>query len=224
MIKDTVIKVKESLNEEKNKIVSFLNERMRSIVFPEDVAIGRSEKVENNDKTPLLIAGGGALGLLIGICSGAKWLSAIGLCAGAIGGVMYFKNKKGTVHYDDQQQTNEIDYSKLSNSIYKTMESAHSHITKEWDNYLGQQNSMLKSEIRSTVVDDDKKNELLDKVTRRSQIHFSMMDANSDLLSSSRSKDVNAIKSVMLSLIEKYKVAIEQAYKEQLSFYSSLLE
>ena len=61
MIEDVVIKVKESLNEEKNKIVSFLNERMRSIVFPEDVAIGRSEKVENNDKTPLLIAGGGAL-------------------------------------------------------------------------------------------------------------------------------------------------------------------
>ena len=104
------------------------------------------------------------------------------------------------------------------------MESAHSHITKEWDNYLGQQNSMLKSEIRSTVVDDDKKNELFDRVTRRAQIRFSMMDASSELLSASRSKDVNVLKSTMLSLIGKYNDAIEKAYNDQLSVYSSLLE
>lgn len=220
MINDTVNKVIESLGEEKCKIVSFLNERMQSVVFPEHESVESHESVEKGNKTPLLIAGGGAFGLLIGICTGAKWLSAIGLCAGALGGVLYFRNKKEA---PVQHQTGEIDFSKLSNMIYKTLESAHSHITKEWDSFLGQQNSILKSEIQSTVIDDDKKNELLDRATNRTQIRFSMMDANSELLSSSRSKDVNAIKSAMLSLIDRYKIAIEKAYAEQLAIYRSML-
>lgn len=51
-----------------------------------------------------------------------------------------------------------------------------------------------------------------------------MMEANTELLSSSRSKNVDTVKDAMHSLIDKYDNAIGQAYQEQLSIYSSMLQ
>ena len=80
----------------------------------------------------------------------------------------------------------------------------------------------MTSAIRSSVLDEEKKAEMIDKVTKRSLIEFSMMDAFTELNSVSKTKDISALKRTMDSIVEKYVREIGRACNEQISTYASL--
>lgn len=227
MIEQEVNKVSLALKEEKDRLIVFFKDRMSTIVFPENNTIVGNKQdspTATNEKTPLYLLGGGALGLIVGLCVKATAISVLGGAACAVGAYMYFNNKNVAQGGDSglKQENRDFDYSRMSNNIYKTLESAHSHISKEWDTFLSQQNNILVSAIRSSDLDEDKKSELIDKVITRSLIDFSMMDAFTELNSISKTKDVLALKRTTDSIVEKYVAEIGRACDEQLSTYASL--
>jgi hypothetical protein len=176
-----------------------------------------------NENLPKYLLGGGVAGVIVGLCVKATALWVLGGVAGAIGAYMMLNKKNTAGDGNSQKQENqEFDFSKMANSIYKSLEGAHAHITKEWDSFLGQQNGFLTSAIRSSVLDEEKKAEMIDKVTKRSLIEFSMMDAFTELNSVSKTKDISALKRTMDSIVEKYVREIGRACNEQISTYASL--
>lgn len=226
MIEQEVNKASMAIKEEKERLISFLKDRMSTIVFPKN-----QNPVENkqgsasitNENLPKYLLGGGVAGVIVGLCVKATTLWVLGGVVGAIGAYMML-NKKNAVGggYSLRQENQEFDFSKMANSIYKSLEGAHAHITKEWDAFLSQQNAVLISAIRLSDCSEEKKAELIDKVTKRSLIEFSMMDAYTELNTVSRAKDVQAMKRAMDTIVGKYEKEIARACEEQLSTYASL--
>lgn len=247
MIEQEVNKASIALKEEKERLVAFLKDRMSTIVFPENqtlIEVKQSSATVANERLPKLLLGGGIIAFVIGLCLrtthntsqelqnddgsgfmlGVKIvLLVLGIIACIVGAYMILSKKNNNVEGNGRKQENQkFDFSKMANSIYKSLESAHSHIAKEWDSFLGQQNAFLTSAIRSSVFDEEKKAEMIDKVTKRSLIEFSMMDAYTELNAVSRAKDVQAMKRAMDTIVGKYEKEIARACEEQLSTYASL--
>jgi len=247
MIEQEVNKASIALKEEKERLVAFLRDRMSTIVFPENqtlIEVKQSSATVANERLPKLLLGGGVIAFVIGLCLrtshntsqalqnddgngfmlGVKIvLLVLGIIACIVGAYMILSKKNGNFGENVRKQENlEFDFSKMANTIYKSLEGAHAHITKEWDSFLGQQNAFLSSVIRLSDCSEEKKAELIDKVTKRSLIEFSMMDAYTELNTVSRAKDVQAMKRVMDTIVEKYEKEIARACEEQLSTYASL--
>lgn len=226
MIEQEVNKASMAIKEEKEKLVSFFRERMSTFVFPENqnpVENKQNATPATNENLPKYLLGGGVAGVIVGLCVKATTLWVLGGVAGAIGAYMMLSKKNTVGGGNSQRQENlEFDFSKMANSIYKSLEGAHAHITKEWDSFLGQQNAFLSSAIRLSDCSEEKKAELIDKVTKRSLIEFSMMDAYTELNTVSRAKDVQAMKRAMDTIVGKYEKEIARACEEQLSTYASL--
>lgn len=227
MIEQEVNKASMAIKEEKERLISFLRDRMSTIVFPENqnpVEDKQGSASATNENLPKYLLGGGVTGVIVGLCVKATALWVLGGVVGAIGAYMMLNKKNAVGGGNSQKQENQnFDFSKMANSIYKSLEGAHAHITKEWDLFLGQQNAFLSSAIRSSDCSEEKKAEMIDKVTKRSLIGFSMMDAFTKLNSASKIKDLNVLKSSMESLIDKYVTDIENAYFKQLNIYNELI-
>lgn len=226
MIEQEVNKASMAIKEEKERLISFLRDRMSTIVFPENqnpVENKQSPASTTNENLPKYLLGGGVAGVIVGLCVKATALWVLGGVVGAIGAYMMLNKKNAVGGGNSQRQENQnFDFSKMANSIYKSLEGAHAHITKEWDSFLGQQNAFLSSAIRSSDCSEEKKAEMIDKVTKRSLIEFSMMDAFTELNSVSKAKDIAALKRAKDAIVEKYVREINRACEEQLSTYASL--
>lgn len=226
MIEKEINEASKAIKEEKERLVAFFRDRMSTIIFPENrdpVENLQSSASATNENLPKYLLGGGVVGVIVGLCVKTTALWVLGGVAGAIGAYMILGKKNTIVSGNSQKQENqEIDFSRMANSIYQTLESAHAHIAKEWDLFLGQQNAFLSSAIRLSDCSEEKKAELIDKVTKRSLIEFSMMDAYTELNAVSRAKDVQAMKRAMETIVGKYEKEIARACEEQLSTYASL--
>ena len=227
MIEQEVNKASMAIKEEKERLISFLRDRMSTIVFPENqnpVEDKQGSASATNENLPKYLLGGGVAGVIVGLCVKVTTpLWVLGGVVGAIGAYMML-NKRNAVGGGNsmRQENQEFDFSKMANSIYKSLEGAHAHITKEWDSFLGQQNAFLSSAIRLSDFSEEKKAEMIDKVTKRSLIGFSMMDAFTELNSASKAKDIMTLKRVKDAIVEKYVKEISKACEEQLSTYASL--
>lgn len=225
MIEKEINEASKAIKEEKEKLVAFFRDRMSTIVFPENqnpVENIQSSAFATNENLPKYLLGGGVVGVIVGLCVKTTALWVLGGVVGAVGAYMMLSKKNVGGGNSQTQETQEYDYSKMANSIYKSLEGAHAHITKEWDSFLGQQNAFLSSAIRLSDCSEEKKAELIDKVTKRSLIEFSMMDAYTELNAVSRAKDVRAMKRAMDTIVGKYEKEIARACEEQLSTYASL--
>jgi len=247
MIEQEVNKASIALKEEKERLVAFLRDRMSTIVFPENqslIEVKHSSATVANERLPKLLLGGGIIAFVIGLCLrtshntsqelqnddgsgfmlGVKIvLLVLGIIACIVGAYMILNKKNSNDGGNGRKQENpEFDFLKMANSIYTSLEGAHSHIAKEWDSFLGQQNAFLTSAIRSSGFDEEKKAEMIDKITKRSLIDFSMNDALTELNSVSKTKDISALKGTMDSIVEKYVREIGRACDEQISTYASL--
>lgn len=226
MMEQEVNKASISLKEEKERLIAFLKDRMSTIIFPENQNILEADQglaSTTNENLPKYLLGGGVAGVIVGLCVKVTALWVLGCVVCAIGAYMML-NKKGTAGGGNgqKQENQEIDFSKMANFIYKSLEGAHTNITKEWDSFLGQQNAFLSSAIRLSDCSEEKKAEMIDKVTKRSLIEFSMMDAFTELNSVSKTKDISALKRTMDRIVEKYVMEIGRACDEQVSTYASL--
>lgn len=225
MIEQEVNKASIALKGEKERLIVFLKDRMSTIIFPENrkAEANQGSASTTNENLPKYLLVGGAAGVIVGLCVKATALWVLGGVVGAVGAYMMLSKKNTVVDGNNRRQENpELDFSKMANSIYKSLEGVHAHITKEWDSFLGQQNAFLCSAIRLSDCSEEKKAELIDKVTKRSLIEFSMMDAYTELNAVSRAKDVQAMKSTMETIVGKYEKEIARACEEQLSTYASL--
>lgn len=226
MIEQEVNRASTALQEEKEHLIAFLKERMSTIVFPEDQTLAEAKQGSAtimNEKLPIYLLGGGALGLIVGLCAKITAIWVFGGVAGAIGAYLLLSKKNDVGEVNSRKQDGQVfDFSKISNTIYKSLEGAHSHIAKEWDSYLVQQNAYLSSVIRSSDLSEEEKIRMIDKVTKRSIIEFSMMDAFTELNSVSKTKNVSAIKRTLDLIVEKYIIEIGRACDKQLSVYASL--
>lgn len=226
MIEKEINEASKAIKEEKERLVAFFRDRMSTIVFPENqnlVKANQGSASTTNENLPKYLLGGGVAGVIVGLCFKATALWVLGGVVGAVGAYMMLSKKNAVGGgISRTQETHEYDYSKMANSIYKSLEGAHAHITKEWDSFLGQQNAFLSSAIRLSDCSEEKKAELIDKVTKRSLIEFSMMDALTELNSVSKTKDISSLKRTMDSIIEKYVMEICRACDEQISTYASL--
>ncbi len=229
MIKNEINSSIAVLDDKKKQLVSYLKKQMGTIVLPE---IHHTEVPKNTNQTkyknamPILFLVVGVVMLIIGLCinnsSISIILSVLGVLA-MVGGVFFMIKKRRPISNQlIENSIMETDFSRLTNNIYKTLESAQSHIKKEWDFYLGKQNDILKSKIQSIEIELDQKTEMLDKLSQRSQIKFSMMDAYSELNSASKMKDLVLLKNTMSELTNRLVAAIENAYNEQCAVYNSL--
>lgn len=226
MIEQEVNKASMAIKEEKERLISFLRDRMSTIVFPENqnpVEDKQGSASATNENLPKYLLGGGVAGVIVGLCVKATTLWVLGGVVGAIGAYMML-NKRNAVGGGNsmRQENQEFDFSKMANSIYKSLEGAHAHITKEWDSFLGQQNAFLSSAIRMSDYSEEKKAEMIDRVTKRSLIGFPMMDAFTELNSVSKAKDIAALKRAKDAIVDKYVREIKRACEEQLSTYASL--
>lgn len=226
MIEQEVNKASMAIKEEKEHLISFLRDRMSTIVFPENqnpVEDKQGSASATNENLPKYLLGGGVAGVIVGLCVKATTLWVLGGVVGAIGAYMML-NKRNAVGGGNsmRQENQEFDFSKMANSIYKSLEGAHAHITKEWDSFLGQQNAFLSSAIRMSDYSEEKKAEMIDRVTKRSLIGFPMMDAFTELNSVSKAKDIAALKRAKDAIVDKYVREIKRACEEQLSTYASL--
>ncbi len=226
MIEKEINEASKAIKEEKERLVAFFRDRMSTIVFPENqnpVESIQSSAFATNENLPKYLLGGGVVGVIVGLCVESTTLWVLGGVAGAVGAYLMLSKKNTAVDRNNRRQENpELDFSKMANAIYKSLEGVHAHITKEWDSFLGQQNAFLCSAIRLSDCSEEKKAELIDKVTKRSLIEFSMMDAYTELNTVSRAKDVQAMKRVMDTIVGKYEKEIARACEEQLSTYASL--
>lgn len=225
MIEKEINEASKAIKEEKERLVAFFRDRMSTIVFPENqdlVKANQGSSSTTNENLPKYLLGGGVAGVVAGLCFKATALWVLGGVVGAVGAYMILSKKNVGGGISQTQETQEYDYSKMANSIYKSLEGVHAHITKEWDSFLGQQNAFLCSAIRLSDCSEEKKAELIDKVTKRSLIEFSMMDAYTELNTVSRAKDVQAMKRVMDTIVGKYEKEIARVCEEQLSTYASL--
>lgn len=226
MIEKEINEASKAIKEEKERLVAFFRDRMSTIVFPENqnlVEANQGSSSTTNDNLPKYLLGGGVVGVIVGLCVKTTALWVLGGVVGAVGAYMMLSKKNTVVDGNNRRQENpELDFSKMANAIYKSLEGVHAHITKEWDSFLGQQNAFLCSAIRLSDCSEEKKAELIDKVTTRSLIEFSMMDAYTELNAVSRAKDVQAMKSTMETIVGKYEKEIARACEEQLSTYASL--
>lgn len=226
MIEQEINKASMAIKEEKERLISFLRDRMSTIVFPENqnpVEDKQGSASATNENLPKYLLGGGVAGVIVGLCVKATTLWVLGGVVGAIGAYMML-NKRNAVGGGNsmRQENQEFDFSKMANSIYKSLEGAHAHITKEWDSFLGQQNAFLSSAIRMSDYSEEKKAEMIDRVTKRSLIGFPMMDAFTELNSVSKAKDIAALKRAKDAIVDKYVREIKRACEEQLSTYASL--
>ena len=226
MIEQEVNKASMAIKEEKERLISFLRDRMSTIVFPENqnpVEDKQGSASATNENLPKYLLGGGVTGVIVGLCVKATALWVLGGVVGAIGAYMMLNKKNAVGGGNSQRKENQnFDFSKMANSIYKSLEGAHAHITKEWDSFLGQQNAFLSSAIRSSDCSEEKKAEMIDKVTKRSLIGFPMMDAFTELNSVSKAKDIAALKRAKDAIVDKYVREINRACEEQLLTYASL--
>ena len=229
MIKNEINSSIAVLDDKKKQLVSYLKKQMDTIVLSE---IHHTEVPKNTNQTKyknamsILFIVVGVVMLIIGLCinnsSISIVLSVLGVLA-MVGGVFFIIKKRRSISNQSiEKSMMETDFSRLTNSIYKTLESAQSHIKKEWDFSQGKQNDILKSKIQSIEIESNQKTELLDRLSQRSQIKFSMMDAYSELNSASKMKDFVLLKNTMNELTNKLAVAIENAYCEQCAVYNSL--
>lgn len=229
MIKNEINSSIAVLDDKKNQLVSYLKKQMGTIVLPE-INLTESTKntiqTKNKNAMPILFLVVGAVALIVGLCINNPPISIIVSVLGIlalVGGVVFIIKKRRSIFNPlIENGIMEPDFSRLTNNIYKTLESAQSHIKKEWDFYLGKQNDILKSKIHSIEIESDQRTEMLDKLSQRSQIKFSMMDAYSELNSVSKMKDLVSLKNTMDELTNKLAAAIEIAYSEQCAVYNSL--
>lgn len=257
MIKNEINSSIAVLDKKKKQLVSYLEEQMGSIVFPEAV---NAESPNNINQTknrtsnllPKCLLIGGLVLLIIGLCiknpdkrnqpnkkdqietqievanqdndsSTSTVVSILGILAMVGGGFLLFKERQHSTNLSKDKGIIDIDFSRLTNSIYDALGSAQSHIKKEWDSFLWNQNNLLKSKIQSVDIDYDQKVQMLDKLSQRSLVKFSMMDAYSELISASKMKDISLLKNTMNELTNKLAGAIEIAYREQCDVYNSLV-
>lgn len=251
MIKNEINSSIAVLDDKKKQLISYLKEQMGSIVFPEAIDAelpyhANQTKNRTSNLLPKLLLIVGVVLLIIGLCiknpdkrvqnetqievanqdndsSTSTVVSVLGILAMVGGGVLIFKERNLSNNVSKDKGKIEIDFSRLTNSIYDALESAQSHIKKEWDSFLWNQNNLLKSKIQSADIDSDQKVKMLDKLSQRSLVRFSMMDANSDLSSASKMKDVGVLKNTMDKLTKKLVDAIENACREQCDVYNSLV-
>ena len=229
MIKNEINSSITLLDDKKKQLVLYLKEQMGSIVLPETQQVevpNKANQTNNKITAPILLFIVGVVTLIIGLCIDdsptSTIVSVLGVLA-MVGGIfLVIKKRRPVSNQTTEKGIMETDFSRLTNTIYKTLENAQSHIKKEWDFHLGKQNDKLKLKIQSADIESDQKSEMLDKLSQRSQVKFSMMDAYSELNSASKMKDLVLLKNTMNELTHKLESAIEVAYSEQSAVYSSL--
>lgn len=200
----------------RQELSSYVNDKIALIEYPQPSV--SEVKSKNSFVYPCCI-GVGALLLIVGAVTKTHIVS-IGGAAIAVVGVYGVVRKKDNTSKNDKKV--EVNYSELTNSIYRSLETVHKDVTCRWDDLLAKQKDKLKREVMSSDLSSDQKDKIMDNVVSKSIIKISMMDVLMDLSQIEKTRDVNQYRQYCTNFIDKYNKAIADAYNEQIKYYDRI--
>lgn len=216
MNKINIAKFQEALDKKYKELNDYAMAQVANIPIqlPPSTAIQQAAHPIYQAPRTILITGMATL--VVGLLGNSTFLSIAGVCVTAYGG--YLSTKKG----EKTSTVPDINIRSLARNISKQLEPIISHITTDWDNFLGVQKDTLKNEVQMMKAEAEKKNALMDIAVKRSIISFSILNIKSTLNNVAKDGDINALKACIKTFVKELLTAIELAYKEQSRYYADM--
>lgn len=205
-----------ALEQKQNELLMFVKQQTDKIDYPSQKEL-TPVSISSNETSPIpkYCIAGGAAALVIGLFAKSSIVPiAGGLCI--LGGVFWGMKQNSTTSIS---QVPEIDYNELANKIYKNIEKINTHVTGEWDSFLGKKKDELKRVISNSELDDDTKEIMIEKVMERTVIDFSMTTVLMDLTKLTHKKSVDAFKTYVQGFVRSYSEEINKNAARQKKIY-----
>ena len=206
-----------ALNDEHDKMVSYVKQMTAKVVFPETaVSITYKKPAKHTIGSAVCLIGGG-ITMAAGLCLDKNGISAAGGVAVACGaGLLAIdRNKKPVAQRD-------VSYYQVTSHYYKSLSDIFKHVTSDWTDTLVELKSKLKAEIMQQNISEEEKNSAIQSVLTTSVVDMSMADISSKLGKIEREQDEESYKQ-FVTVFEKTCIdAIKKACEEQKKVYERL--
>lgn len=206
-----------ALNDEHDKMVSYVKQMTAKVVFPETAVSTTYKKPAKHTLASAVCLIGGGITMAAGLCLDKNGISAAGGVAVACGaGLLAIdRNKKPVAQRD-------VSYYQVTSHYYKSLSDIFKHVTSNWTDTLVELKSKLKAEIMQQNISEEEKNSAIQSVLTTSVVDMSMADISSKLGKIERDHDEEGYKRFVVIFEKECIEAINNAYEEQKSVYERM--
>ncbi len=220
MTKEDLNRFTETLTSKKNELTSYVESRIVQIDYPATPSVPAQQSTPSPSHLSYIGVGIGIALLAIGIGTKIPAITVGGGIATAAG--LYAVSKKRNA--ETQHSTPNINYYRISEKISYQIQSIHTYVSDNWDDFLKEQQNSMKHLIETSRINSETKNKMIELSLNRSIIQYSMMDVLSDLSKIEKKQSIEAYKQYSSDFLENYQKSIEKAYWEQKQRYEAIAQ